>query len=472
MSHLVVNGNHKTIFIESEKSPIDRLAASKEKQPPVTMDDKNVSGFSQVHEILSKPCPNIVPYNFAPLIDNWQELSRVRVSSFKPSSSIGGSSDTRVSLHKPRLIELASYPGYERDSPTPLPFDIGSNEIMNVVINSQNRMKGKPSFSEYCRSNFKDSRMQNILSDLFWWIFLDSFDRNELTQQSLFVRIAITFGDFFSMLPREKNFKDRFLQILPDLLSQTIFTLFIHAYSTSWKQFDEAFKSRLCNLIHFWFSGLPPFPNSWKNWPLSKLVPESILQHNSIDLNISSTENKFSLDLDATRKKEESPLSKIRDTPKKFVLRKSPESHQIGPSYNIQRTLFRTSGHCPLMDYYLASKSLSLPPSHSLLLTHSNILLPTSTTSVTYYDFMQRYNKRAQARRNKMYALMRSTNEAISRRRMEQEKEFKQQQRYFTNHVLEIREEQKYLRQRALSPALQREDQFLLDTQTHYNPEP
>ena len=441
MSHLIVYDGQVTQFAESDKSPIGRLAITAGKCPPNRI-HQNIGSFAEMNKILSNSCPRVVPCNFGPLIENWEDLSAVRTHKRVSSASTLPAACRKSILQKPRLIELATYPGYVEYEPTPLPFSLQAAHILTDVIDAQAHLKKKPRFTEYCRRNLLDVKIHKIFLDLFWFLFLDLYNQNKFVQQNIFIRTANTYGDFFSLLDNDSRFKDAFLQIQLDLLSQAVFTVFIRAYPTSSKQFDDNFKSKICDLIHFWFSGLPPFPNSFKSWPIDKLAQDNILQRNSIDVHSSYGEDNLGIGT----KKPEIPREKGKQ--RKFVLSQKPESHPIhGPSYTLQRTLLRTTGHSPLMDYYLSSRQMVPPSSHSMLLSHSHALPPHNTTSLTYFDFLKRYNKRAQNRRNKMYEIMRTTDEKILKRRVEQERQLKTLAG-LAKQIPVNREELRFLRQR------------------------
>lgn len=456
MSHLIVYDGHITVMEESDKSPVGRLALAKGKPPPREIPLEEMGSFSQVNKILANPCSRLVPCNFGPLIDNWEELAAVRKLKLAPTHQ---SSETRKSiLQKPRLIELATYPGYTENESTPLPFSLSVADIINDVIDAQTYLQKKPRFREYCRSNFMDVKIHKIILDLFWWVFLDTYSKNKFVQENLFIRIANTFGNFFALLEKNK-FRDRFLQVQLDILCQTIFSAFIRGYPTSSKQFDGNFKTKICNLIHFWFSGLPPFPNSWKSWPIDKLVLKGIVLPNSDDVNTSATENNsFTL----SRREEEPREDKTKQN--KFILTNKPESIPIhGPTFTLERTLLRTTGHSPLMEYYLSSKDMLHPVSHSMLLSHSHPHIPPNTTGITYYDFLKRYNNRAQARRDKMYEIMRSTDDKILKRRLEENKNHKLPTIH-NKQSIETRDGEKHVKEKPVVHIMSNQTSILTNT--------
>ncbi|KAI6656518.1 hypothetical protein LOD99_1314 [Oopsacas minuta] len=468
MSHLTVYDGHHTIVVECDKSPIGRQAIVTGKPPPKVLSLEEMGSIFEVNRILSNPCSQVVPCNFGPLIDNWEEISAVRTRKRVPNASSKSTEARNSILQKPRLIELATYPGYTQHEATPLPFNLSVTDIITDVINAQAYLQKKPGFKEYSRNKMMDEKIHTIVLDLFWWVFLDSYNPNKIIQEYLFIRTANSFGDFFALLDSRNKFKDKFLHIQLEILCQTIFTTYIRAYPTSSNQFDDNFKSKICNLIHYWFTGLPPFPNSWKNWPIDKLIQGVILHHNSNDVK-TPAEDKISLKLSKPQE-QEYDKSKL----KKFVFTKKPESNPIhGPSYLLERTLLRTTGHSPLMEYYLSCRDIVHNPTNSILLQHSHAHIPPNTTNVTYYDFLKRYNKRSQARRDRMYDIMRSTNQNIMKRRIEQDK-FSRQQSVPDRHNLESRDEEKYLKQRLIlndsSVSQKEEDQLLTQLQNTIEP--
>ena len=69
------------------------------------------------------------------------------------------------------------------------------------------------------------------------------------------------------------------MQMYPDVVAQCVYTTFIYAYPTSWNNFDEEFKTELCQFISLWQVGTKPLPNSWGKWELELLEPQNLLKH-------------------------------------------------------------------------------------------------------------------------------------------------------------------------------------------------
>ena len=69
------------------------------------------------------------------------------------------------------------------------------------------------------------------------------------------------------------------LQLYPDVVAQTVYSTYIHAYPTSWNSFDDEFKTELCQFISLWQVGTKPLPDSWEKWELSLLEPPNLLKH-------------------------------------------------------------------------------------------------------------------------------------------------------------------------------------------------
>ena len=65
----------------------------------------------------------------------------------------------------------------------------------------------------------------------------------------------------------------------PDVVAQSVYSTYIHAYPTSWNSFDDEFKTELCQFISLWQVGTKPLPNSWEKWELSLLEPPNLLKH-------------------------------------------------------------------------------------------------------------------------------------------------------------------------------------------------
>lgn len=65
----------------------------------------------------------------------------------------------------------------------------------------------------------------------------------------------------------------------PDVVAQSVYSTYIHAYPTSWNSFDDEFKIELCQFISLWQVGTKPLPNSWEKWELNLLEPPNLLKH-------------------------------------------------------------------------------------------------------------------------------------------------------------------------------------------------
>lgn len=45
------------------------------------------------------------------------------------------------------------------------------------------------------------------------------------------------------------------MQTYPDVIAQCVYSTFIHAFPTSWNNFDDEFKNELCNIVSLWQVG-------------------------------------------------------------------------------------------------------------------------------------------------------------------------------------------------------------------------
>ena len=91
------------------------------------------------------------------------------------------------------------------------------------------------------------------------------------------------------------------LQLYPDVLAQGVYSAYIHAFPTSWNNFDDEFKSELCDIISLWFRGehnmyiyniiliidmllgIKAIPENWREWDLKSLEPGNLMKHISTD---------------------------------------------------------------------------------------------------------------------------------------------------------------------------------------------
>lgn len=78
-----------------------------------------------------------------------------------------------------------------------------------------------------------------------------------------------------------------------------MYSAYIHAFPTSWNNFDDEFKSELCDIISLWFRGerniyisilttdmligIKTIPENWREWDLKSLEPANLMKHISTD---------------------------------------------------------------------------------------------------------------------------------------------------------------------------------------------
>lgn len=187
----------------------------------------------------------------------------------------------KSSSKKPMLVELHVYPGYEPDEVTPLPEPFQAKDILLIVINAQRDLKKKPSFKREFQTFIFSRTSQDILQDLFWWYFLESYQPSRNIQEMLFNRVAHNYVKMLFTTP-VTQYRDKFLKRYPNIMAQAVYCTFCTAFPTSYKQFGDEFKEDLIQLITEWIAGTKPVPRMWDKWNFKALEPKDMRKDEQI----------------------------------------------------------------------------------------------------------------------------------------------------------------------------------------------
>ncbi|XP_065827056.1 protein FAM227A-like [Oscarella lobularis] len=331
--------------------------------------------------------------HFASVFSTKMAMESAKVE--KPSTANKRAPDQKSSS-EPVLVELAVFPGYSDEGPTPLPGVLQARKQLQLVIQAQTDLHKKPSFKAEWERLFLCEFSVSIFIDCFWWYFLQRFQPNQSVQDKLFHRTAFNYVAFLR-LPIEPKFKEPFLTRYADSIAQAIYHTFCVAYPTSYKRFGEDFRNGLCSFVSLWMTGIQPVPRTWLKWNFDLLEPVNMFkliadQEKSKETNLvkargqdlaqflglkeestvsastshvmddqsqppesTSTATKDKMDASAisvevgTASKVQKPSAQRSRIQQK---KKTKESCPAGRGPDFDRFLFNLNGHSPLVSYY------------------------------------------------------------------------------------------------------------------------
>uniref|UniRef100_UPI00398E4B11 protein FAM227A-like isoform X2 n=1 Tax=Pristiophorus japonicus TaxID=55135 RepID=UPI00398E4B11 len=230
---------------------------------------------------------------------------------------------------QPKLVELQQYPGFSVQGATPLPNVTALNQIFHNVL----RARKQTGYLAEFRQLFSSTLMRDLLLDIFWWLFLHMYQTNYTVQSQLFNRISKNYVELI-MKTQSCYYGDRFLEELSSTLSQAVYTSFCCSFPQSWIQFNNGFKSQVCNIVYQWVGGIRPAPGIYNNWNCNALLPQEVkdmksrtsLDTNQRGINISDgvLNRSSSVNLDAGSKKfSSSSGSSAPSVPRKSIITSS-----------------------------------------------------------------------------------------------------------------------------------------------------
>eukprot|EP00794_Sanderia_malayensis_P009002 gene9002-9964_t len=279
--------------------------------------DKITYGFGQMQERLQEKqeVKDLSKAKESKEIDQFAGVFSCKVS-LSPTAELGSKSSSTKSFKKkiqekigvseshqsltrrPMLVELHSFPGYDKDELTALPYPLQASDVLRIVTEAQCDLERKPAFKREFTRFFHSRLSQGILQDTFWWIFCNKYQPGPKSQQNLFNRIA---HNYTKQLNRciGWRYQDTIFKRYPDLLSQAVYTTFCQAFPTSYRQFHDAFKDEVIFLVHLWMVGTKPSPGTFSKWNLKKLEPMDLRRGEKLhaDAKTSSGNQVFELQL-------------------------------------------------------------------------------------------------------------------------------------------------------------------------------
>ncbi|XP_055874342.1 protein FAM227B-like isoform X1 [Biomphalaria glabrata] len=270
---------------------------------------------------------------------------------------------------KKRSLDNLKFPGFSQGELIELPSQLEVPPILHRVTTAQGF---NPGFEKFWKKLFLSEASSVILQDMFWWVFLDMFskeDNQEEVKDSLFDRVADSYVALFTSINVEV--KDKFLSVYPNCLAQAIYCVFKDAFPESQQRFNDDFKKYLVTLIFELVTGLRPVPGIWKTWNDEGLEQKTIKETEKAKMlqaaglhqkvNLSLDMEGFNKTIDKLGTELIQPVQTSRETTKTSQVKGKTiqrESHQVGPGPDFERVTFNTSGRSPLIAHYLHMRHL------------------------------------------------------------------------------------------------------------------
>lgn len=189
-----------------------------------------------------------------------------------PSSGLRGGLRHGLARRSQR-IEAASFPGYSDSGPTPLPGVVDARLVMSVTVAALAFASGKA--RRQWLHYFLMPPSVDLMQDLFWWVFIHSFQHNTGIQERvgprLYARVSESFVGLMMAVPLSK--RDDFFTKYPDVLAATVYGSFCMSFPKSLASFGAELKARIATTAYEWVSGIPPATPVWEPWDAMFSLP-------------------------------------------------------------------------------------------------------------------------------------------------------------------------------------------------------
>jgi len=227
-------------------------------------DNKEVCKFAGAYTLKSVFLPN--------LSTRVKNISKISMKPKKTKHLVSCKEDPS----KPKFVELHQFPGFDPGELTPLPGGLSAPEIFDKVVKASVSLNTKPNYRPEFERFFFSQMSQSILLDIFWYIFVEKFQENDIIQAKLFNRVSHNYVKLTMYSTDNPAYKDTFFKDYPRLMSQAVYASFCYAFPDSYRQFGEKFKDDINNLVYGWMAGLNPAPRCWMAWDMVHLEPPGI----------------------------------------------------------------------------------------------------------------------------------------------------------------------------------------------------
>eukprot|EP00112_Aurelia_sp_Birch-Aquarium-sp1_P010288 Seg2203.3 transcript_id=Seg2203.3/GoldUCD/mRNA.D3Y31 product="Protein FAM227A" protein_id=Seg2203.3/GoldUCD/D3Y31 len=214
----------------------------------------------------------------------------------RPQTMLGMSESSQHLSKRPALVELQSFPGYDKDEITPLPCSFEAIDILKIVTAAQKDLKRKPTFKRDFKRFYYSRLSQAMLKDTFWWYFCEKYQPLPMCQEKLYNRISQNFTKLLIKWIGAK-YEDTIFLRYPDLLAQSVYATLCQAFPTSYRQFDDKFKDDLILVVHLWITGTQPPPRTFEKWNFEGLEPADMRKGEKLHLNGTTKSKKNSVEI-------------------------------------------------------------------------------------------------------------------------------------------------------------------------------
>ncbi|CAL1537405.1 unnamed protein product [Lymnaea stagnalis] len=267
--------SYTALVCESRASNFDedkyrgKNAESREQYIKQAKDTKEVRTFAGLYTIKSTLIPS--------LSDKVKNITKISMKSKKKNLLAA----TKNEMGKPKFVELQQYPGYDPKEVTPLPGGLLTRDMYNKAVIASGLMKNKANYRIEFEHLLYSPMSEAILQDTFWWLFLEKFQANPISQAKLFSRVAHNYVHLM-MQGSDTYLKDMFFTDYPKLVSQAVYTAFCFSFPDSYRLFGESFKNDITFLVYGWMAGIRPAPRNWLTWDMSALEPANLKQREEL----------------------------------------------------------------------------------------------------------------------------------------------------------------------------------------------
>ncbi|XP_019850429.1 PREDICTED: protein FAM227B-like isoform X1 [Amphimedon queenslandica] len=428
-------------FVESPRSPFRRSRRSLSHfDQSLLAEKRSVGSLTKVNTQVRYE-GLLASTSMEPLIserDICSKMFQISNTTTKKENDMATGTDNTFS-REATLIELAYFPGYFSHQVTPLPHGLHSLQHMQMITKGQKFLFNKHGFLLYWEKNFYSIPSQNIMHDVFWWFFLHYYQPNQPIQNLLFTRVAENYVLLLSnMAP--SHYHDIFFEYYPEVLVQSVYSIYVYCFPNSWSSFDESFKSDLCNTIFLWFTGTQRRPGKWKEWNFENLEPHDLIKYIKTNDQTNALKHKsFNIDqLIEEARTEAKPMH----LPKQHKNSIHSQMQTAIQGFNFGHAVMDIKCSSPLVSHFLRNQGAFPLAGCSLLLQHVVFHKQPDKECTTFSEVISKskeHDKMVHSEFDKCYNILRAHMKKHQRERKILSQEHKMHTTLLLSHRQEIR---------------------------------
>ncbi|KAJ1512781.1 hypothetical protein HMI55_005195 [Coelomomyces lativittatus] len=251
--------------------------------------------------------------------------------------------------------DIPQMPVFSPNQPTPLPNKLNLKEMFKSTLDHRDLHTGF--LQELQRLSHSDA-FTTILSDLFWWFYIDQFmpnaeKSNQKTHQDFYDRISSNY--VYCLLSMPHRHRDDFVKDFPDIVSETLFQCFRSIFQTHkcHSQVNSIeFRKVLVDSIYMWMTGIQWYESKWTKWMNSGTNPSipsswGAKKSKGLDTAVLSNESGQLLNLLLGDENKNASDAKSRRTD--FL---STQSHPYGPGPPSHRVRLDIYANSPMVQHF------------------------------------------------------------------------------------------------------------------------